>query len=207
MGDRPYIKLVRMLFISDDFHIFTLNGDGNTENFTDEHINLINDLRRNGRSFSLQNISGKEYLLVNTLRENCRDCDVRLVICPYQLVYKNTGKFVNEIRFKEAILKFENIDKIKIKNIDYCVVPTSLDEEINIKIAYACKAGDPTSLIYERLIGENSFNYFEDIDMARNVINYEYETFIIECKNNSKEKFKCKLVYEMKEDGLRYIAK
>lgn len=84
----------------------------------------------------------------------------------------------------------------------------SKDKYVNIKVAYACKIGDNTSVIYERLFDKKSFDYLLDPQSAKEIINFEKESYIIECKCNSNgNKVKIKIIFEMGKLGVQFKQK
>lgn len=204
---KPYINLLKMYFDPKDFHIYSFEKNQGYESLERHHEELVSNTLAEGKKFSIQRINGEDYILVNSLTENYNIQDVRLILAPYQVKYKNTGYFASEIRLKAAIIKRKKRKKIVQKSINYCIMPLSHDDIFSLKVAYICKVGDYTSVIYDRLQNMSYFDYRGDKDIAKGIINFEKEIYVIECLTNSREKYRCKLIYQNTNEGLKYSIK
>lgn len=181
MSGRPYINLVDMFFEPSDFSCYSLEKEKGHKKLTESHKAII---RKTLGKICSVNIDGKNYLIVNMITGDFDFKDIRLVLAPYQYEYKNTGDFVSEIQLVKGVFKLINKDAFE-KSINCKITPEGMDDErINIQVAYVCKEGYDTSVIYNRLLNENKrFSYKNDIKKAKRIINFEKEEFVLECKN------------------------
>lgn len=207
LNQKPHFTLLKMYFEPNDFHIYAEEHASGNEKLKKEHMTIIKNTLHTGSRFSLQFIDNEKYILINSLPEDYKIQDVRLILAPYQVEYKNTGYFASEISLREAIIKVTNKKKTHLKSIDYRIMPTSHDEIFKLKVAYICKVGDYTSVLYDRLLSKKYFDYMKDGNIAKDILNFESETYIIEGVTNSETKFKCKLVYDNTKSGLKFRTK
>lgn len=207
LNQKPHFTLMKMYFEPNDFHIYSEEHVLGNEKLKEEHITIIENTLHTGSKFSFQFIDNEKYIIINSLPKNYQIQDVRLILAPYQVEYVNTGYFASEITFREAIIKVSNKKKTHLKSINYQIMPRSHDEIFKLKVAYICRIGDYTSVLYERLLNKKYFDYMKDVNIAKDIINFERETYIIEGVTNSKTKFKCKLVYDNTQSGLKFITK
>lgn len=204
MSGRPYINLVNMFFDPSEFHCFSLENCNGHEKLTNLHKDIIK--KTLGR-ICYTSINGKKYLIINTLDANFEFKNVRLILAPYQFTYVNTGGFATEIHLVKGIFKLKNRETYE-KDINCIITPEGIDNEINIRIAYVCQEGFDTSIIYNRLFGINEkFSYKNDIERARNIINFEKEEYIVKCKNNAKSKYTIKVIFEWDNNELKFNIK
>ena len=205
MSGRPYINLIDMFFEPSKFHCYSLENRDGHEKLTDHHKAIINDTL--GKTCSVR-IDGENYLLVNMINGDFDFKDIRLVLAPYQFTYVNTGSFVPEIQITKGVFKLK--DRNEFKNSINCIItPKGVNNErINIQIAYVCKEGYDTSVIYNRLLEETQrFSYKNDAEKARRIINFEKEEFIVKCKNNAKSKYIIKIIFTWDGNELEFVSK
>lgn len=203
---RPHILLKSVYFDPSDFECYageTLSGYKNIKEITD-YERYINNDKIIEKFYS----KGKNYLLVNTLniknrgKTNIRD--IRLILAPYQFDYENTGNFINTFILRKTIFQLSNGYKATRRQIDYEYTPSKNENKINIKVAYLCKVGDELSVIYERLINlKEKFDYQENSAIAKNIINFKKEIYVINARTNANDKYKIKIVLKMTEKGLK----
>ena len=205
MTGRPYIKLVDMFFEPSEFHCYSLENCNGYEKLTDKHKDII---KKTLGGMHYQVIDGKNYILVNMLKEDFDIDNVRLILSPYQFTYINTGGFVTEINIIKGFFKLKNREK-HMEAIGCMIVPEGIDhEEFCVRVAYACQDGFDTSVIYNRLLSEKErFSYKNDNEKARKIINFEEEKFIVKCRNNAKSRYTLKVVFRWDNNVLKFISK
>lgn len=204
MSGRPYIKLIDMFFEPSEFHCYSLEIREGYEELTESYQGIIKDTLGRVR---YTRIDEKGYLLVNSLSDNFDFRNVRLVLAPYQFTYANTGSFVCEMQLIKGIFKLRD-KEVYEKDINCVITPEGVgDERINIRIAYVCEEGNATSVIYDRLLQETErFSYKDNTEKAKRIINFEKEEFIVKCKNNAKNKYIIKVIYEWDGNELKIIS-
>lgn len=202
---RPYFKLDNLLFLPKEFHCYTTSTHlpNGYKELSEENRDIIKESKH---SVSMKNIDNDHYLLFNLLGEESNMENVRLVLAPMICSYLNTGSTCNSIILSNAKSKLKDDNgRVSEYNINGELMPSEAGV-ITIKVAYACKEGQSTSLFYEKLLKiENGFDYLNNKQMAKSIINFEMEEFEFKCLNHKKSKYKMNIKLKMDYiNGLKY---
>lgn len=192
---RPYFAVKSIKFYPKEFTCYTtssINQDG-YQKLSDENRRVI---EQNKYKASIQNINKEYFILFNLLDENSDMENVRLILSPLVCKLENTGAFVTEMELIKGKTKIRGDSKeLKYKAAGK-LQPS--EKEIIMRVAYACKEGCSTSLLYERLFGINKdIDYLKEKDRAKEIINFESENLWIKCKNNKGQKYKVRICLKM----------
>lgn len=197
LNGRPFISMVDAKFIPKEFSCYSSDLVDGYKQLTEENKRLI---ERTKQSVSLQSIGEKPYLLFNLLREDSDLTGVRLVTAPMICTYTNTGGIVNEIEFVKAITTFKDEDKGRKYKVKGKITP-KVGKKIIVNIAYVCREGQATSILFEKLINEQKeFSYLSNKSKAKDIINFKKEEFIFTCKNHKKKKYRMRIIVTMDFD-------
>ena len=196
---RPYFAVKSIKFYPKEFICYTNSSimQSGYKKLSAENRRIIEQYKYKA---SVQNINDEYFILFNLLDENSDMENVRLILSPLVCKLENTGAFVNELEFIKGKTKIKGRAKeLKYKAAGKIVLT---ENEIVMRVAYACKEGLSTSLLYERLFGiDKEIDYLKEKELAKEIINFESEKFWIKCKNNKRYRYKVRV--SLKMDGIK----
>ena len=192
----PYVFLEEIFFKKEDFKCFTDEVIPGYKKITKELLNDIYKAVEQNKNFLRMYIDEEEYLVANFLRDKTEAKNIRVILAPYQLIYSLTAGGCNKLRLKKVILEMRNKEQFSEDRIDYKIEDLKKIDKLNIKIAYICKAGDATSILFDRLKEQEDFKYTENNTVAKDIIVFQKERCIIECENNSGSKYYTEIIID-----------